>query len=334
MMSYPAYSYRYYLIVIPIILLGFSYSLIAWSSFPLNFQHLYLYLFHFNEMSIEQQIIATTRMPRLLAGMLIGANLAVAGVLMQGLTRNPLASPSILGINSGAACFLALSSIGVHLLSDLSSLTTACLGGLLSGAVVILLGGFFSAKHNPLKLILAGIAINALLIGITRAAIILADEKAYSVISWLAGSLASIDWQQWHKLWPPSLLGLVIAIYVARNLNLLALGNEVATSLGTNIKLTRLLSCAAIVLLTASSVAVAGPIGFVGLLVPHITRKLVSNNFLVLIPVSALIGSCLIAWTDALSRAIAFPTETPVGAITALMGTPFFIFLAIRSKAS
>ncbi|WP_372882330.1 FecCD family ABC transporter permease [Psychromonas sp.] len=314
------------------LVLGVSYSLTAWSSLPLNFTHLYAYLFHFDNSSIEQQILSSIRTPRLLTGMLIGANLAVSGILMQGLTRNPLASPSVLGMNSGAACFIALSSIGMHILGDVPSLLAAAFGGVVSGSLVIFLGGFFSARSNPLRLILAGIAINAFLIGITRAAVILADDRAFSVITWLAGSLANISWQEWHALWPSSVLGLLMALYVAKNLNLLALGNDVAVSLGINIGLTRCLACAAIVLLSASSVAVVGPIGFVGLIVPHIARRLVSNNFLLLIPVSALLGSCLIAWADALSRGIAFPAETPVGVITALIGTPFFVFLTIRNK--
>lgn len=329
-----SHSRAYFILFITAVslLLGFSYSLTTWSSFSLSFQHIYLYLFDFDSTSIEQQIIATTRVPRALAAMLIGANLATAGLLMQGLTRNALASPSILGINAGAACFMALSSIGITVFSDFSTLMVAAVGGTVSGALVIVLGGFFSARSNPLKLILAGIAINALLLGITRAAVILADDKAYSVINWLAGSLSSLDWQQWHNLWPASLLGLLIAIYVAKNLNLLALGNDVAVSLGININLTRFLCCLAIVLLTTSSVAVAGPIGFVGMLVPHIAKRLFENNFLILLPTSALIGSGLIVWTDTLSRGIAFPAETPVGAITALIGTPCFIFLAIRNK--
>jgi ferric citrate transport system permease protein len=328
-------SPRHYIVLLLtpfLIVLALGYSLTVWSSFPLSFTHLYAYLFHFDNTSIEQQILATTRLPRLLTGMLIGANLAVAGLLMQGLTRNPLASPSVLGINSGAACFIALSSIGIHILGDVSSLLAAAIGGVVSGGLVILLGGFFSARANPLKLVLAGIAINALLIGITRAAVILADDRAFSVITWLAGSLANISWGDWQTLWPSSMIGLLIALYVAKNLNLLALGNDVAVSLGINVGITRLLTCIAIILLTASSVAVVGPIGFIGLIVPHIARKLVSNNFLLLLPVSALLGGCLIACADALSRGIAFPAETPVGVITALIGTPFFVFLTIRNK--
>ncbi|PWI34315.1 iron ABC transporter [Vibrio albus] len=320
---------------LPLLLLtGYYYSMTAWSGFPLSAEHLSGYLFAFNENSIEQQILSTIRAPRVLAGMLIGANIAVSGVLMQGITRNALASPSVLGINSGAACLMALSGIGVSVLDDLPGIVTAAAGGVLSGGIVMLLGGFFSPRPNPLKLVLAGIAVNALLAGVTRAAVILADDKAYSVMNWLAGSLSSIDWQQWHHLWPTSLTGLLLALYVARNLNLLALGNDVAVSLGVNIWQTRLVTCLAIVLLTASSVAVAGPIGFVGLLVPHIARRIVSSNYYILLPVSALLGASLICWADALSRAIAFPAETPVGIITALIGTPCFIFLAIRSQSA
>ncbi|UYI46230.1 iron chelate uptake ABC transporter family permease subunit [Vibrio natriegens] len=313
---------------------GACYSLTAWSSFPIKISHIYQYLFDFDPLSMEQQIIASIRMPRVLAGLLIGANLAVAGLMMQGLTRNPLASPSILGINAGAACLMALASIGVPFLDTIPSVLVAAVGGVVSGAVVLTLGGFFSAKPHPLKLVLAGIAINALLVGVTRAAVILADDKAYSIISWLAGSLSSVEWQQWNTLWPTSVLGLIVSLFVARQLNLLALGSDVATSLGINIRLTRALTYLAVVLLTASSVAVAGAIGFVGMLVPHIAKRFVGNDFITLIPASALLGAALIVWADALSRAISFPAETPVGVITALIGTPCFVFLAMRSKSS
>lgn len=317
-----------------VLITGYGYSMIAWSGFPLNTEHLSGYLFAFSENSVEQQILATIRAPRVLSGMLIGANIAAAGVLMQGITRNALASPSVLGINSGAACLMALSGIGIPVLNDLPSILVAAAGGVISGGIVMLLGGFLSPRPNPLKLVLAGIAVNALLIGVTRAAVILADDKAYNVMNWLAGSLSSLDWQQWHNLWPASLAGLLLALYVARNLNLMALGNDVAISLGINVRHTRIITCLAIVLLTASSVAVAGPIGFVGLLVPHIASRIASNNYYSLLPVSALLGASLLSWADALSRAIAFPAETPVGIITALIGTPCFMFLAIRSPSA
>lgn len=312
---------------------GYTASMIGWSNFSLSVNDLTSYWFAFDEGNMLHQILATLRAPRTYAGLLIGASLAVSGVLMQGLTRNPLASPSILGINAGAACFMALASIGVPFFSQLNPIINAVFGALLSGGAVMLLGGFFSARSHPLRLVLAGIAISALLIGLTRASVILADDMAYSVLHWLTGSLSAVDSQQWQQLWPFATLGLVLAMGLARNLNLLALGDEVAVGLGGNIRLTRLIIGLAVVLLAGTSVAIAGPIGFVGLLVPHLVRPIVGHNYHILIPVSALCGAALVTWSDALSRAIAFPAETPVGVITALLGTPCFIAIAMRKSS-
>ncbi|HCG5248575.1 iron chelate uptake ABC transporter family permease subunit [Vibrio parahaemolyticus] len=312
---------------------GYTASMIGWSNFSLSVNDLTSYWFAFDEGNMLHQILATLRAPRTYAGLLIGASLAVSGVLMQGLTRNPLASPSILGINAGAACFMALASIGVPFFSQLNPIINAVLGALLSGGAVMLLGGFFSARSHPLRLVLAGIAISALLIGLTRASVILADDMAYSVLHWLTGSLSAVDSEQWQQLWPFATLGLVLAMGLARNLNLLALGDEVAVGLGGNIRLTRFISGLAVVLLAGTSVAIAGPIGFVGLLVPHLVRPIVGHNYHILIPVSALCGAALVTWSDALSRAIAFPAETPVGVITALLGTPCFIAIAMRKSS-
>ncbi|EJG0732434.1 iron chelate uptake ABC transporter family permease subunit [Vibrio parahaemolyticus] len=312
---------------------GYTASMIGWSNFSLSVNDLTSYWFAFDEGNMLHQILATLRAPRTYAGLLIGASLAVSGVLMQGLTRNPLASPSILGINAGAACFMALASIGVPFFSQLNPIINAVFGALLSGGAVMLLGGFFSARSHPLRLVLAGIAISALLIGLTRASVILADDMAYSVLHWLTGSLSAVDSQQWQQLWPFATLGLVLAMGLARNLNLLALGDEVAVGLGGNIRLTRFISGLSVVLLAGTSVAIAGPIGFVGLLVPHLVRPIVGHNYHILIPVSALCGAALVTWSDALSRAIAFPAETPVGVITALLGTPCFIVIAMRKSS-
>ncbi|HCE4529607.1 TPA: iron chelate uptake ABC transporter family permease subunit [Vibrio parahaemolyticus] len=312
---------------------GYTASMIGWSNFSLSVNDLTSYWFAFDEGNMLHQILATLRAPRTYAGLLIGASLAVSGVLMQGLTRNPLASPSILGINAGAACFMALASIGVPFFSQLNPIINAVLGALLSGGAVMLLGGFFSARSHPLRLVLAGIAMSALLIGLTRASVIFADDMAYSVLHWLTGSLSAVDSEQWQQLWPFATLGLVLAMGLARNLNLLALGDEVAVGLGGNIRLTRLISGLAVVLLAGTSVAIAGPIGFVGLLVPHLVRPIVGHNYHILIPVSALCGAALVTWSDALSRAIAFPAETPVGVITALLGTPCFIVIAMRKSS-
>ncbi|MDN3681255.1 iron chelate uptake ABC transporter family permease subunit [Vibrio tapetis subsp. quintayensis] len=331
-MSYKFKTKLVVMLTASLFFIGFVCSMITWSSFELTVKHLYQFYFSFDLSSMEQQIIGTLRAPRVYSAMLIGANLAVAGLLMQKLTSNALASPSILGLNAGAACFMALSSVGFPVLSSLPTIAVAAFGAVSSGFLVLLLGGFFSKKPLPLKLVLAGIAINALLVGLTRASVILADDMAYSVIQWLAGSVSSINAQQWHKLWPISVVGLALALFNARSLNLFSLGSDVAISLGINVKRTQLLTCVAIILLTASSVSIAGPIAFVGLIVPHIAAPLIGQNLHVSIPFNALLGATLLSWSDTISRGVAFPAETPVGVITALIGTPIFIFLAARNK--
>jgi iron complex transport system permease protein len=323
-----------YASVFLILSLGTVASMISYSSFELEVNELWSYWFNFDETNIKHQILASLRSPRVITSILIGVNLALAGLLMQGLTGNPLASPSILGINAGASCFIALSSMNFLLLPELPIAVSALLGGLVSGVLVLSLGGFFAGNSHPIKLILAGIAVNALLVGVTRSALILADDMAYSVLNWLAGSIANVTWQDWSQFWPISLFGIVITLLLARNLNLLALGDDIATGLGVNLLRTRITACIAILLLTTSSVAIAGPIAFVGLLVPHIARKLVGSNYFILLPMAAILGASLLLWSDVISRMVAFPTETPVGVVTALIGSPFFIALAIRSKVS
>ena len=309
----------------------FNLSLIAWSSFDLSMATLWNFWLHFDETSMEQQIIATLRMPRALSGAVIGANLAVAGALMQGLTRNPLASPSVLAINAGASLCIVIGSVGLITL-PIPTMLMGAIGSMLSGLIVIYLGGFFDHRPHPLKLVLAGIAVNALLLGLTRASIILADDMAYSIQSWLIGSISNLDWTLFTQMMPISVAALTLSWLLAHQLNLLSLGHDVATNLGVNTSLVRLLACLAIVILTSVSVATAGPIGFVGLLVPHIAKKLVGQNYRLIIPASACLGALLMTLADMLSRAIAFPTETPVGIVTALIGTPFFILLSIRGR--
>ncbi len=209
------------------LVLSFVLSLIAWSTFGLTIDDVYQVLVAFDPDSMSQQLIITLRLPRTLVALLIGANLAVAGVLMQGgITRNPLASPAILGINAGAACCMALASVGVGFLSILPPVLTAAIGGTMGGMLVFLLGGFFSGRIHPLRLVLAGIAVNALLTGLTRAAVIISDELAYSVLHWLAGSVAEAGWAQWQLIWPVSMVGLMLALSLAGKLNILSLGGK------------------------------------------------------------------------------------------------------------
>lgn len=315
-----------------VLLLGFTLSLVGQSEFSLTLNDAWQALISPDSGSIKQQVILSLRMPRSLIACLIGLNLGVAGVLMQGLTRNPLASPTLFAINSGAACLMALSSIGVAFISAFPIEVVTFIGAALGGFLVFFLGGGLSRHHNPLRLILAGIAINALLTSLTRAALIISDDKAHTLLHWLSGSLSEADWQNWLQLWPVSLVALLIALSTSRGLNLNALGEQTASSLGMNVNALRIRVCLAVLLLTAISVTIAGPIVFVGLIAPHLARSLFGNNHYLLIPASGLLGAALVCWADLLSRFIVPPAETPVGIITALIGTPFFIYLVLKEE--
>ncbi|WP_348548335.1 iron ABC transporter permease [Psychrobacter sp. KFRI-CH2-11] len=321
-----------------ILLIGCWQGLTAYSKFDLSLTDLFSLLTQHNtQASLAAQLLIEIRLPRVLVAMIVGANLAVAGLLMQVMTRNSLASPAVLGINAGAACVVALSSIGLGFSFLTSTFLQALVGSVLSCALVAGLAGYFSGRPvHPVRLVLSGVAINALLVGMTRAALITTDEQAYGVLYWLAGSIANTRWESISMLAVISLLALGYGWWLSPKLNVLVLGDEVASSLGVNLRALQWSCGALITILTAISVAVAGPIAFVGLIIPHVAKRLlrlVSNMaYEQLLPLCMLLGSILMVWADVLSRAIAYPAETPVGLLTALIGTPVFIALACRRR--
>lgn len=321
-----------------ILLMGCWQGLTAYSKFALSLTDLFSLLTQANaQASLATQLLIEIRLPRVLVAMIVGTNLAVAGMLMQVMTRNSLASPAVLGINAGAACVVALSSIGLGFTFLTSTFLQALVGSVLSCALVAGLAGYFSGRPvHPVRLILSGVAINALLVGMTRAALITTDEQAYGVLYWLAGSIANTRWESMPMLTVISLLALGYGWWLSPKLNVLVLGDEVASSLGVNLRALQWSCGALITILTAISVAVAGPIAFVGLIIPHVAKRLlrlVSNMaYEQLLPLCMLLGSILMVWADVLSRAVAYPAETPVGLLTALIGTPVFIVLACRRR--
>lgn len=306
---------------------GFIAAMIGWSTFTLSFSDLTTVLFATPE-SITQQLLISLRLPRVLVAMLVGASLAVAGVLMQAITRNPLASPSLFGINAGAACMLiAVSSGWLPWLQQMPLILSTAIGATIAALLVLALGGALKGSLHPVRVLLAGIAVSAALTALTRTLLIL-DEQAQAVIDWLTGSLADTGWDHWQQFWPFAGAALVLSLFLSQGLNLLALGDEAATGLGINPVRTRIGAGLLVIVLAAASVAVAGPVAFVGLLVPHVVRALLGRDHRILIPAAALGGAVLMLWADALSRALAFPAETPVGVVTALLGAPCFLYLA------
>jgi iron complex transport system permease protein len=302
-------------------------SLFSWSVITITPTDALHALFNMNTESIAQHIVHDLRLPRVLIGIMVGANLAAAGVIMQGLTQNPLASPSVLGINAGAALGMATVSSIVPWFGLLGTSLAAIIGGGIAWAFVMLLGSAWRSGNEHGRLVLAGVAISALCAALTKAVIIIAEDQAAGVLTWLAGSLTDARWQTFDSFWPVCVIGLLGAMLIAPTLNLLQLGDDNARNLGVSLIWVKLGGSFLVLLLVGSAISSVGAIGFVGLLVPHMARMLTGQDHRKFLPIAMMLGACLVVLSDSVSRAIIYPAETPAGAILALIGAPFFIYL-------
>jgi len=285
-------------------------------------------LLHADESQFDHLIIRTVRLPRVLAGAMVGAGLAVAGAIMQGLTRNPLADSGILGINAGAAFAVVMT---VYLLGDpaLSVYAVAALiGAALAAALVYGLGSLGRGGPTPLRLTLAGVILTAFVSSLTTVILIQDRETLDQIRFWTAGSLAGRDMPLLRQIAPIILAGIVGALLISRQITTISLGDDVAKGLGQNTVIVKLVTAVMVVLLAGGAVALAGPIGFVGLVVPHVARFVVGVDYRWIIPYSAVLGAVLVTVADVVARLALRPQELPVGIMMALVGAPFFIWLA------
>ncbi|MBD2036889.1 iron ABC transporter permease [Leptolyngbya sp. FACHB-321] len=281
--------------------------------------------------STDHLIIRTVRLPRSLIALMVGAALAVAGTITQGLTRNPLASPDILGINSGAAfAMVAVLSIFGSVASIVHT-SFAFVGAGLTTVVVYLLGSLGRSGMTPLKLVVAGSALTYLLSSLTTGILILNQETLDEIRFWLAGSVAGRDIHLFLQVLPYMGVGLMMAFALGKPLTALALGEDVAKGLGLRTGWIKAIAMLVVVLLAGSAVAIAGPIWFIGLVVPHLARLLIGMDYRWLVPYAACLGAILLLLADIGARLIIKPQELPVGIMTSLLGAPFFIYLA-RSR--
>ncbi|RRJ67797.1 iron ABC transporter permease [Paenibacillus oralis] len=289
---------------------------------------------HYDPASSEHVIIRTTRLPRAVFAAAIGASLAVAGVLMQALTRNPLASPGIFGINSGAVFMvvLALTFLPVTSLSQL--VWFAFFGAALAAAAVYLLGSIGRDGLTPVKIVLAGAALTASFSSFTQGMLAVNEASLQNVLYWLAGSIAGKETGDLLPVLPYMTIAGIAALALARPVNILASGEDVAKGLGQKTALVKTAIALAVVLLAGSSVAAAGSIGFVGLVIPHMARYLVGVDHRWVIPYSAVMGAVLLLAADILARFLIMPGEIPLGVMTGFVGAPFFVYLARKSFRS
>ena len=247
--------------------------------------------------ALAEALVLNLRLPRSLVAIMLGASLAMSGALLQTLTHNPLASPSLLGINSGAALAMALTSaFSPAPLAGFSLALIAACGGGLSWLLVMTAGGGWRQQLDRHRLILAGIALSALCMALSRMTLLLAEDRAWGILTWLAGGVSHVRWAEFWQLFP----------FVALLIN------------------------AAVLLLTGASVSVAGPVAFIGLLVPHLARFCAGHDHRFLLPMSAVLGALLMLLADILARALAWPGELPAGAVLALVGAPCFVWLVRR----
>lgn len=284
--------------------------------------------------SDEQAIIRELRIPRTVLGVLVGGAMALAGALMQALTRNPLADPGILGVNAGAALamVLAITYLGTSSLSDY--VWFGLLGAGAATFVVYLLGAAGRAGVSPVRLALAGTAVGAAFTGVISAVVLLNQDAFLDYRSWSVGSLTGRDAQVAGQILPFLLVGTVIALAMAGPLNALSLGDETARALGARVTRIRLTGVVAVTLLCGAGTAAVGPIGFVGLIVPHIVRSFTGPNQRWLLPYCLVFGSILLLGSDVVGRVVLRPEELPVAVVTALVGAPVFIALVRRRRLS
>lgn len=288
----------------------------------------YAALFRYDETSLNHLVIRTVRLPRVLAGVVVGAGLAVAGAIMQGLTANPLASPGILGINAGASFAVVL---GVFL-SGSSSLIMygllAMVGAALAAVIVYGLGSLGHGGATPLKLVLSGAIFAAFTSSFTTAILVLDQNTLDQIRFWTVGSLAGRDMELLAHTAPLIGAGLVGALLLGRQITTISLGEDVARGLGQNVTKVKALAALMVVLMAGGAVALAGPVGFVGLVVPHVVRAIVGADYRWIIPYSAIFGALLVTAADTVGRVALRPQELPLGVVLAVVGAPFFIYLA------
>lgn len=303
---------------------------IGYGAAEISFSTIYSALTSFDG-SADHLIIRTVRLPRSLIAMLVGAALAVAGAVMQGLTRNPLADPGILGLESGAALavVVAVFLFGASSLSAYAGF--AFLGAGVTAVVVYWLGSLGRGGLTPLNLTVAGAALTYLLSSLTSGILILSQRTLDEIRFWLAGSVAGRDFTLFLQVLPYIVIGLVLAFALGRQIATLNLGEDVARGLGQRTAWVKVTAAISVVLLAGSSVAVAGPIGFIGLVVPHIVRFFIGVDYRWILPYAAVLGAILLLVADIAARLVIAPQELPVGVMTAIVGAPFFIYLA-RSR--
>ncbi|WP_433604220.1 FecCD family ABC transporter permease [Prescottella agglutinans] len=304
---------------------------IAVGARPLSFDEIFHALFQATG-SETDIVVRSLRIPRTLLGLVVGIALGVAGALIQGHTRNPLADAGLLGLNAGAAFLVVLAIYTLGLTAPGEYLWFAFAGSALASITVFGLSSIGNGKAGPLSLALAGAAVAFFLQAMTNAVVLLDQTSLDGYRFWVVGSVAGRGFDIFWQVLPFLIVGLLIALASTPSLNVISLGEDVARSLGTNVALSRTIGIVAITLLTGAATAACGPIAFIGLVVPHVARAITGPDYRWLVPYAGLLGGLMLVMADVIGRVVVRPGELQVGIVLAVFGAPFFIALVRRRK--
>ncbi|MCQ6268149.1 iron ABC transporter permease [Fictibacillus sp. WQ 8-8] len=318
-----------------ILLMGFALLMvsiglaISVGAAKINFLTVWNSILNYDPGREADRIIVSLRLPRELGAAVVGAAFAVSGAIMQGMTRNPLADPGLLGLNAGASLALACVFAFGTGANYVTVMIISFIGAGIGAGLVFGLGSMSRGGLSPIRITLAGAAVSALLSSLGEG-IALYFKLSQDLAFWTAGGVSGTNWTQLKIIVPVVIIGIVVAVMFSRQLTILSFGEEVARGLGQRTLVTKVVLMTVVLILAGAAVSLVGAIAFVGLMVPHIVRFLVGTDYRWIIPCSAIFGSVLMVLADTLGRTVNAPYETPVGAIVAMVGVPFFLYLARR----
>ena len=308
-------------------LIGSIFLAVAFGAKDIHLQTVWTAVFDYNPKLTQHQIIYELRLPRVIGAAIVGAAFAVAGAVMQGVTRNPLADAGVLGINAGAMFVVALSFAFFPHMPYSYLMIVSFIGAVLSTVLIFIIGSATSGGLTPMRLTIAGAVMAALLHSLSSGVAIYYD-LSQDLAFWYAGGVAGVKWEHLKFLVPIILITIIFATMLGKSISLISMGDDVATNLGVKTNRTRILGMIIVVILAGVSVSAVGSIGFVGLVIPHIARKLVGVNYRLIIPMSALLGAMLLVVADLGARTVNPPKELAIGIMVALVGVPFFLYIA------
>lgn len=317
-----------------IILLGcMTVASVAFGAEDIDFQTVLHAIFQFDPNLQEHQMVMELRIPRALGAAIVGCCFAVSGALMQGMTRNPLADSGLLGLNAGAVFMLTICLAFFPALTYPYVILFSFLGAAIGAGIVYGVGSLSKKGLTPIRLVLAGAAVSALL-GALSEGISLYFEIGQDLAFWYASGVSGTRWDQIRVIGPWLLLMTIGTMIISRSITLLSLGEDTAKGLGIRSGFVKLISTVMVLVLAGVAVSVVGAVSFVGLMVPHIVRRLVGFDYRWILPASAIFGALLVVTADLASRMINPPYETPIGALISLIGVPFFLYLARKGRGA